>query len=69
MKKAAPAMKTNMKKSQNRSKSGSKEGKGGDSPSRLIDARIKELGDWRGETLARVRRLIKQADPVVVEEW
>ncbi len=39
------------------------------SPSRLIDERIKELGDWRGETLARVRRLIKQADPDVVEEW
>ena len=39
------------------------------SPSRLIDARIKELGDWRGETLARVRMLIKQADPDVVEEW
>jgi hypothetical protein len=51
------------------SKSGAKEGKGGDSPSRLIDARIKELSDWRGETLARVRRLIKQADPEVVEEW
>jgi hypothetical protein len=50
-------------------KSGSKEGKGGDSPSRLIDARIKELSDWRGETLARVRMLIKQADPEVVEEW
>ena len=50
-------------------KSGSKEGKGGDSPSRLIDARIKELSDWRGETLARVRTLIKQADPDVVEEW
>jgi hypothetical protein len=50
-------------------KSGSKEGKGGDSPSELIDARIKELGDWRGETLARVRKLIKQADPDVVEEW
>ena len=63
MKKAAPGT----KKSKN--KSGSKEGKGGDSPSRLIDARIKELGDWRGETLARVRRLIKQADPEVVEEW
>src|SRR5213595_2518554 len=45
-----------------------KEGKGGDSPSELIDARIKELGDWRGETLARVRILIKQADPEVVEE-
>ena len=39
------------------------------SPSRLIDARIKELGDWRGETLARVRALIKQAEPEVVEEW
>src|SRR5882672_9828856 len=52
-----------------KSKSGSKEGKGGDSPSQLIDARIKELNDWRGETLARVRLLIKQADPKVVEEW
>src|SRR5712692_5911701 len=50
-------------------KSGSKEGKGGDSPSQLIDARIKELSDWRGETLARVRILIKQADAEVVEEW
>jgi hypothetical protein len=39
------------------------------SPSRLIDARIKELDDWRGRTLARVRALIKQADPAVVEEW
>ena len=39
------------------------------SPSRLIDARIAELGDWRGETLARVRALVKQADPDVVEEW
>ncbi len=39
------------------------------SPSRLIDARIKELGDWRGETLARVRGLIKEACPGVVEEW
>src|ERR1044071_10483453 len=38
------------------------------SPARLIDARIKNLGDWRGETLARVRALIKQADPDVVEE-
>jgi hypothetical protein len=50
-------------------KGGTKEAKGGDSPSRLIDARIKELGDWRGETLARVRALIKQADPDVIEEW
>jgi hypothetical protein len=55
---------TTMKKT----KSGSKEGKGGDSPSRLIDARIKELSDWRGETLARIRILIKQADLEVVEE-
>ena len=39
------------------------------SPSQLIDARIAELGDWRGETLARVRELIKEADPEVVEEW
>ena len=52
-----------------KSKSGSKEEKGGASPSQLIDARIKELGDWRGEMLARVRTLIKQADPEVVEEW
>jgi hypothetical protein len=50
-------------------KSGSEEGKGGGSPSHLIDARIEELSDWRGETLARVRALIKQADPEVVEEW
>jgi hypothetical protein len=41
----------------------------GESPSQLIDAKIKELGDWRGETLSRVRGLIKQADPDVVEEW
>ena len=40
-----------------------------DSPAQLIDAKIKELGDWRGEKLARVRALIKQADPEVVEEW
>ena len=40
-----------------------------DAPSQLIDARIKELSDWRGEMLARVRVLIKQADPEVVEEW
>jgi hypothetical protein len=59
MKKATTAME----------KSDSKVGKGGDSPSQLIDARIEELSDWRGETLARVRILIKQADPEVVEEW
>src|SRR5262245_25808726 len=61
MKKATTTMK--------KTKSGSKEGKGGGSPSQRIDARIKELRDWRGETLARVRILIKQADPEVVEEW
>src|SRR5262245_35244878 len=59
MKKATTTMK----------KRGSKEGRGAGSPSQLIDARIKELSDWRGETLARVRILIKQADPEVVEEW
>jgi len=40
-----------------------------DSPSQLIDLRIKELSDWRGDTLARIRKLIKRADPDVVEEW
>src|SRR3954449_12004663 len=49
--------------------SDSKQGKGGGSPSQLIGARIEELGDWRGATLARVRGLIKEADPEVVEEW
>src|SRR5438477_5040714 len=56
---------TTMKKS----KSGSKEGQGGDSASQRIDARIQELSDWRGETLSRLRALIRQADPEVVEEW
>ena len=41
----------------------------GESPSQLIDAKIKELGDWRGKTLERVRQLIKEADPEIVEEW
>ena len=49
-------------------KSGANEGTAGDSPSRLIDARIAALTGWRGETLARVRVLIKEADPEVVEE-
>ena len=40
-----------------------------ESPSQLIDARIKELGDWRGETLSRLRSLVKEADPEVIEEW
>jgi hypothetical protein len=47
-------------------KSGSQETK---SPSQLIDARIKELGDWRGQMLSRLRTLVKEADPEVVEEW
>jgi hypothetical protein len=46
--------------------SGSQQGK---SPSQLIDARVEELGDWRGEMLSRVRGIVKQADPDVVEEW
>ncbi len=50
-------------------KSASNKGSDVDAPSELIDARIRELGDWRGETLARIRALIKQADPEVVEEW
>ena len=47
-------------------KSGSQQSK---SPSQLIDARIKELGDWRGKLLSRLRALVKEADPEVVEEW
>ena len=42
---------------------------GGQSASEFIDKRIAELGDWRGETLSRMRKLIKEADPDVVEEW
>src|SRR6516164_4787071 len=61
MKKAATTSKTR--------KSDQEEGKAGDSPSQLIDARIKELSDWRGDTLARIRILIEQADPEVGEEW
>ena len=52
-----------------KSKSAGTKAKENASPSRLIDARIKELSDWRGETLARVRKLIKEVDPEVVEEW
>ena len=62
MKKAATAKKTTPKGS-------SKDMVGVTSPSRLIDRRIEELGDWRGEMLARLRALILQADPQVVEEW
>jgi hypothetical protein len=50
-------------------KSGSTETGGGPPASRLIDARIEELGDWRGKMLSRLRALIKEADPEVVEEW
>jgi hypothetical protein len=52
-----------------KTKSAVEEGTGGDSASQRIDARIRDLSDWRGETLARVRALVKQADPEVVEEW
>ncbi len=68
MKKATTTMKKTTT-SRQKNTSDSKEEKGGDSPSQLIDARIRELSDWRGEMLARVRILIKQADPEVVEEW
>ena len=50
-------------------KSGATPTKKSESPSRLIDARIKELDDWRGAMLARIRKIIRQADPDVVEEW
>jgi hypothetical protein len=50
-------------------KSRSKDEQDGDSPSQLIDQRIEELGDWRGEMLARIRSVIKEAEPDVVEEW
>ncbi|MDQ0468535.1 DUF1801 domain-containing protein [Labrys wisconsinensis] len=50
-------------------KAGGSKDEGADDPSRLIDARIEQLADWRGETLARVRALIRQAEPDVVEEW
>ncbi|QOZ73807.1 DUF1801 domain-containing protein [Bradyrhizobium arachidis] len=57
MKKAVPAKKSSTKDLE------------GASPAKLIDGRIKELGDWRGEMLGRIRGLIKEADPEVVEEW
>ena len=66
-----PAIKTpsvGAKRNSGKSASGSTEAVEA-SPSQLIDARIKELNDWRGETLARVRALIKEADPEAVEEW
>jgi hypothetical protein len=57
-----------MKKAMTAKKTSAKDA-GGPSPSKMIDGRIKELGDWRGEMLARIRALIKEADPEVVEEW
>src|SRR5207244_9600364 len=57
-----------MKKAVTATKSSAKDANG-PSPSKLIDGRIKELGDWRGEMLGRIRGLIKEADPDVVEEW
>jgi hypothetical protein len=57
-----------MKKAVTAKRTAAKEA-GGPSPSKLIDGRIKELGDWRGEMLQRIRALIKEADPDVVEEW
>ena len=53
----------------NKQTSGTEQGTGASSPSRLIDARIRALADWRGEMLARIRALVKQAAPDVVEEW
>ena len=57
-----------MKKAVTATKTSAKEASAA-SPSKLIDGRIKELGDWRGEMLKRIRALIKEADPEVVEEW
>ncbi len=59
MRKVTPTMK----------KTGPKEAPAGETPSQLIDARIESLGDWRGEMLARIRKIIRQAVPDVVEEW
>jgi hypothetical protein len=69
--KATTAMKKANSKKRNakQPKTGSMDAKGKNSPSQLIDARIEELNDWRGEMLARIRSLIKEAVPEVVEEW
>jgi hypothetical protein len=68
MKKTTTAKKATAKKAPPKTRSAAKKTKA-QSPSRLIDARIAELGDWRAKTLARARTLIKQADPKVVEAW
>jgi len=67
MKKSGTKQKTGTKKSAPRKKSGAR--KESQSASQLIDARIKELGDWRGQMLSRLRTLIREADPEVIEEW
>jgi hypothetical protein len=59
-------MRQDQKEDTGMKKSGAQKGKG---PSELIDARIKELGDWRGTVLRRLRALVKEADPDIVEEW
>jgi hypothetical protein len=68
-KKAAKVVKKAVKKTAAKSAVAKPAAKAGGTPSDLIDGRIKELGDWRGEMLARVRALIKEADPEVIEEW
>ena len=68
-KKTAKAVKKTVKKTAAKPIAAKPTANAGGSPSALIDGRIKELGDWRGETLARIRALIKQADPEVIEEW
>jgi hypothetical protein len=65
----AKVVKKAVKKSAAKPAAAKQEAKAGGSPSALIDGRIRELGDWRGEMLAQIRSLIKQADPDVIEEW
>jgi hypothetical protein len=69
MKKAKTTTKKTTRKAATKSSGGATAAQAGASASRLIDAKVSELSDWRGETLARIRALIKQADPEVVEEW
>jgi hypothetical protein len=68
-KKTAKAVRKTVKKTAVKPAAAKPAATAGGSPSALIDGRIKELGDWRGEVLARVRALIKQADPEVIEAW
>jgi hypothetical protein len=64
-----PNVRTKLREQKKRGLTGKSASPKGASPSRMIDERIRELGDWRGKRLAAIRRLIKQADPEVVEEW